>query len=938
MRSWKPPTNEQIEHALSLLQQKEQTRYFFSRLENPLWLAPLRNRGFFTDPPARRRKGEFIVEAPWPEAQYLQRIAAEVPDQVLEVILNLDEVDNERVRQSLLDTISELPDSMLVMLTPTVRTWVTSEWQPLTGDRLIAYIGRLTEAGYEDDAFSVAQRTLTKKLSHDSWRYAHILEQILPGLESLNSIRTVSLLVDLLEQAIRQSKWVYVDHEGICHSETLRTSIGEHEQDRHRDDPANALIDAVRDVSDRAIRGNPESGIAVLDLLESYELDITTRLAMYLAATHRRISHERVSHLLSVESPLQNSSLHYELYHLLEQRFADLPSESQRRLLIEIDRGPTYAQVQAPSDAVRESARRWCLRWLHAIRQALSEEYHAIYLSLIDEFGEPKDPDLLISSSGIMRGDASPKPSNDLAAMSDGDLLLYVRNWTPQGGVFDPSPLGLARALEEVARVDPNRFVRLAPEFSHDVNPLYIRHILYGLRSALKQGAELDWGAILALMSWIANQPRGEVYMRFDSGDLDTNWGACRQEICHVLVTGFKIDCSNGIPFVLAEIAWRVIDEIAGDPEPSPEYEDRYGGDNMDPLTLSINTVRGMAITAAMAYIIWAARNTASPKGSPSPAKSILSIQPATAALLARHLDVGHESSVAVRAVYGRFFPVLLSLDEAWALSMLHDVFPADDAFAALRVAAWNTYVTTNGVYGNVVDALWGEYSAAVDRLLDDEQAHPRHLSPEEKLAEHIMVIHWQGIAAPTGDHSLTERFFEAASPRIRAHAISFVGRSLAATAKPIPEKIVSRLQDLWTQRVESAEIAGTSDSSDEVKEFGSWFACQAFDDTWAVAQLERTLKISGGRIAPEYLVAKGLQRAAMTHPHEAVRCLRHILYSEEPILAFEWAEAIRMVLHSAITGDHLEARRLAEETVNELGSRGVHDYRDLLRIPDDLK
>ena len=51
MKSWKKPTNELIDKALQSTKKVTARKYFFSRLENPLWLKPLAERDCFKYPP-----------------------------------------------------------------------------------------------------------------------------------------------------------------------------------------------------------------------------------------------------------------------------------------------------------------------------------------------------------------------------------------------------------------------------------------------------------------------------------------------------------------------------------------------------------------------------------------------------------------------------------------------------------------------------------------------------------------------------------------------------------------------------------------------------------------------------------------------------------------------------------------------------------------------
>ena len=88
MKSWKPPTNEMIEKILSSVKKETDRQYFFSRLNNPMWLEPLCKRGYFNSPPRLKHlPGGYVQYPNWPELAYLVNIAAEATEQIVSIIL-----------------------------------------------------------------------------------------------------------------------------------------------------------------------------------------------------------------------------------------------------------------------------------------------------------------------------------------------------------------------------------------------------------------------------------------------------------------------------------------------------------------------------------------------------------------------------------------------------------------------------------------------------------------------------------------------------------------------------------------------------------------------------------------------------------------------------------------------------------------------------------
>ena len=126
MGSWHPPTDEELVRLASLVGHLENRSYFFDRLENPEWVVPLKERGFFGDPPAPRPGSEpgSTQFPPWPEGRYLVRMAPLVPDAVAAILANLPRSENPTVTRSLLEVAGALPEKHLQSVGHKVVDWV----------------------------------------------------------------------------------------------------------------------------------------------------------------------------------------------------------------------------------------------------------------------------------------------------------------------------------------------------------------------------------------------------------------------------------------------------------------------------------------------------------------------------------------------------------------------------------------------------------------------------------------------------------------------------------------------------------------------------------------------------------------------------------------------------------------------------------------------
>jgi hypothetical protein len=99
MRSWHAPTEAEITAALARLGQPQERAYFFDRLENPLWVQPLRKAHAFAHPPDPIPADDpgYVSFPSWPEGAYLARIAGDAPDEVTKTLRGLSGNDNPNV-------------------------------------------------------------------------------------------------------------------------------------------------------------------------------------------------------------------------------------------------------------------------------------------------------------------------------------------------------------------------------------------------------------------------------------------------------------------------------------------------------------------------------------------------------------------------------------------------------------------------------------------------------------------------------------------------------------------------------------------------------------------------------------------------------------------------------------------------------------------------
>lgn len=958
MRSWKKPTLEQVDRAMALLVYAEHYRYFFDRLENPEWLKPLWDKGFFKHPPqpVRDKEEGTIRFPPWPEARYLVRMAKHKPELVAKIIREMDDTENASVQSDLGEAALAMPPDISATLVEKALKWAETPYL-LLPEKLGALMSHWAQGGKTEEALRLASVLLdvlpeerpastaeeglyslppTPKPRFDVWHYEQILKKYYLEIVQAAPFPALKLLCNLLDKAIQSSVRQGKGQKGEDLSSIWRPAIEDHPQNIDGD-IKNVLVTGIRDAAEIAVRSGKVPLEEIVTFLEGRQWKVFQRISLHLLRIFREQTKELIAPRLTDHTLFEDVSVQHEYILLLRESFSALSLGDQQTILNWIEEGPDIERFREPWQRGRDRApsekemNHYCeiwqrdrLAWIGP--ENLPEEWRDRYRTLVQQYGKPEHPKF---PEVRWVGPDSPKSAEELKLMSVEEIVTFLKTWQPQENVFrEPSPEGLGRVLASVVAEDPRRFAKQAERF-RELDPTYVRSLFYGLREALeKHKKTFDWVQVLQLCRWVVTQPREIPGRRVHDFEADPDWGWTRKAIAALLAAGFK-GSAGEIPIGHREGVWTILQQLTEDPEPTPEYEARYGGSNMDPATLSINTTRGAAMHALIRYALWVRRYLEKQTNAREHLAKGFEEMSEVRAVLEAHLDPTHDPSLAIRAVYGQWFPWLVLLDEQWAREHTAQIFPLNEEEQTYFDAAWNTYVVFNRPYDNVLDLLREQYSHAVERIGHLRRDMRWPADPDKKLAEHLMEFHWRG-KLPMDDLLLTT-FWEKAPDTLRGHALEFVGRALKQTEEEIPEEIIERLKNLWESRLEQARRSmSPHEFAKELAAFGWWFVSEKFDADWTLDQLIASLQIAG-KMEPVHMVLEQLAKTAETHPLKSVECLKMLVEADtEGWELYVAQDHIQQIIKSALKAPNVKQE--AERVIHYLGSRGFLDYRNLLK------
>ena len=944
MTSWKKPTAESVDKATTRFVVPTYRRYFLDRLKNPEWIGALAERGCFQHPPRPERLGDEIRFPVWPESRYLRRMATLRPEPVAELLGSID-TDNITVLADIAEAALKMPvDNAVDLVEPLVRG-ADLKHRPYNYDGLLGQLAlNLAEGRRFAEAlhlFELLMRVVPDPRAESENSNAirlwdepifDLLTQgfesrffgdIVPGVAAVAPKQVLTISIRALSKHhacwTKQSSHYETPANDSC---LWRPAIEEHVQNSS-DRPSYYLVNVVRDAAARAIAAAPSELSTIVQQLESCEWRILHRVALHLIGRFAEAANSLIVERLASRELFDNTDYHHEYYILLEGHFSELPEEVQGRILSWIQDGPDPARSLARrSDGVCENAEDVHeilsrLRWLYAVRKHLPLPIREEFEHLRATHGDPKHPGFLRCSHPVevFTDFGSPVSADELSRMTVREIVQLLSSWEPDpGSWFANGREGLASAFSEVVRSQADRFSREAMQFQ-DLDLHYQTALLGALEHGAKDGhAGLSWEPILEFCLHILSRLSQSGLREGEGHRLDM-----REErwlgvaIARVVQGGLRAG-EDEIDVRSRDSVWLVIRRLCESRDPADHNQ------GSDVWMVAHGSPRGLGLELAILYALWIHRHAQSEGTEGSETRSF-DTMPEVARMLERKLDARDEPLIALRSLYGEYFPQLLLLDQRWVRSNISLIFPKDHK--PENRAAWATFVTSWRPSDEMLELLRAEYRHAIDQM-GQAAVTAGDRDPDKGLAQHLLQFYWRGALSLGEDDQLLERFFDIAGFDVREHAVEFVGRELRLTESAVPTEYTRRLELLWVWRLEEAE--GSDDAAafgTELRAFISWLSARKFDDGWALEQFGKTLEVVGGGEQHIYGLWTTLRELALEHPLSVVRILGLVVGSENGGESIPYAgETIIQILESVLKSGHVEAAAEAREIAEDLGRR----------------
>jgi hypothetical protein len=967
MKSWKPPTNEMIEKVLSSVKKETDRQYFFSRLKNPLWVGPLRERGYFNNPPGMKQLPDGYVQYPhWPELSYLAAIAEEATDQVVEIILSLPKTDNPRVYDDVLAIALKLEGQKSAELLPKLIEYIELD-NLFLAHRYPELLQLWTDQGNIDEALEIAKllvffredprtrdkQQLRKKKPNSwgtslepappfhQWEYQQILEKGVRPLAEHKPYLVARLLIDAVASMIRLGMHPedFEKARDQDYSEIWCPRLDK--PDRDYQDVKEVLVQTLTYACEQVYSKAPESIDALDQALRNHRWRVFKRLRRHLYALYPNDQTlPWIREQILGRDDFSKSEHHYEFQLMIrkasEHFGPQLLSEDERKSIFDtILSGPskeTFREWMGESysnEAFQERQRYFHRLQLRPFSALLSGDVRRYFDELEGEAQAKAVTDDSYSPYGRVTGGTvsyrSPKSVEDLESLTDEELLAYLNdwdeehrdkdNWLVEINIF--ALVGVFQSLfKEKIVHDGERLSFWITNRDRIARPIYVAAMLKAMLELVKEKNFENLEQWIEFCAWVllhsdSVRVEGQPEPRDESQD-HPDWGSSRQAVvdfidaCVNKDTDAPVSARNGLADLLQKVCSQFDWRLDHDRPVLPNRD--------DPITEAINNTRSRALESLVNFGFWVRRHL--------PTDNL----PEVTDILAKRIADDTEISLTrpEHALLGMHFGNLCALNRDWAAQQREIFFPQGNE--SIWRDAFGSYIRFNRPVKLVFEILRGEFEYAIDNLntLTAEKDSGKKLV--DRLGQHLFIYYLWEVYPLAGDESLLEPFYDKTNDDRKRWAQLFdhIGLSLKNSGRHLDKALTDRIIAFFDWRFEVAEPL-------ELQKFTFWLKAECLDPDWRLQSYSKILNLKRGKDAELSLQVRALNKLLPDHLGLVVECFAKITDSmDQGTQMYISTDEAKAILKAGFNADAPKIRDNAERARENLLRLGRFDYLDV--------
>ena len=957
-----------IERLFTLIERRGANyTFFFDQATDPSWIPFLMDREYFSNPPGLEQTDSGQIDAPyWWPIHYLSKVALKAPDQVVEILLGIPRVDNPRVKFRILEIARQLPGAQSVKLKPRVLDVGTRDlpFLDLWYSQLLAHWTNENEieatldlaamlVQFEPDPQLESKRNRYVELGLDwnppvtpvprleEWQYREMFENGVRPLAEKEPYAVAFVLCEAADKMIQlRTQEDPHSEESDDFSEVWCGRLGK--VDDNYEQSSNVLIEGLTFSCEKVFSKVPGSVAELDECLRSKRWAIFKRLRQHLYALFpSEQTKPGIREFMLGKEDYGLWTHRYEFQQMLRSacdHFGEelLSREERERIFDAILSGPPkehYIEQWGDgfSEELFEQRRRHFHRTqLNPFSAILFGTYADYYRELNDDGVQDISDDNYLLFGDVKVGTVrpqSPRASEELATLTDRDLLEYINQWNEEHRyeiegsgdewLVEVNIEALADAFKGVFREsilpDNGRLGFWIEHLEEIERTIFVRAMVNAMEDHVKERKVDKLDRSLAVCEWVLSHPDQDPAEGSRYGEQSRNtphWHSSRRavgdfvEACIEAGADVTVSASHQLTKLLdalcTEFDWRLDNN-------QPILLDRH-----EPFTEAINNTRSRALGSLVKFGLRLREK--------DPETDISSVLETLEKRFSQ--DAEFPLSPPEHAILGVNYGGMLALDAAWTAAHKADIFPQHDPDGWR--ATFGSLLHFTRPHIQIFESLRGQFAFAVENLPYPESKDNPRASLTDKLGQHLFIYYLWGIYPLNGGNSLLDLFFEKTSGKPERwgalfHHVGFILRN----AKQLDQNPKDRFMSFFEWRLEQG-------SPEELKEFWFWLESECLDVDWRLDAFSKTLDICQPEGTRVYSEVKKLSEFLQYQPGKVVECFAKLTDNIGSDTFNIQVEPAKRILKIGLESTEEDVRKNAARAYENLLKRGRSDLLDL--------
>ena len=887
-----------IDRILSLIERRGANfAFFFKRVTetaDAAWIPILDNRGYFAHPPNTEPIGDGRVNFPfWWPIRFLANMSNHAPDEVIEIVSRLPEVDNPKVYDDILDIALRLHGEQSTKLKPKILEYTGIEYQ-WYADRyadllahwtaenqiqaalellqiLVKFVPdpqskyKQTQRKENPDDWTTSQKTnddyfkegfnlprLLKPVPRfDEWKYVKVLEKGVRPLIEKEPLKVACILIDATADMIRLHKDQDELDKGKDEDASEIWWPRLDEQDSNYHDAKTALVYALTFASEKVYETSPGS-IGDLDkVLRKQRWKVFRRLRQHLYILHpNEQTKPWIRELILNHGDYARWNYPYEFQRMIriacEHFGTELLTEEERTPIFNAIRfGPSKENFrksmgdQFTEELFMQRQRHFQMMQFKPFVSVLFGEFSTYFQELEVEAAKQISDETyspVICRVGMI-SDRSPRSREELATLPNEELLTYINEWQEEhhdkdDWLVEINIAALAEAFQTV--------------FSKSIIPDTNR-----LRFWLDNRERIERPIyIRAMVDEMKKRVRAKNFDKLNEWLMFCEWILSHQDQYPEEDTGLsdesrehphwhssrravgdflEVCIKKDVPISVQRQLSKLLEMLCTQLDCRLDRNKPVLLPHDDQLTEAFNNTRSRALRNLVDFGFWLQRHD--PESNVSAATAIFEKRFAP--------KTEHPLSLPERAILGQNYGRIFSLDGTWATEHKADFFPKDELPAWLQ--AFGSFLSfhhpSNPTFE--IEILRDDFDFALEHLDDFKKQESFGEKPIDTLGRHLFAYYLSEVYPLNGKESLLERYYQNTDDNrvYWANLFDYLGKWLNNSGRALDDTLQKKIIEFFDWRLEVGEPT-------ELQEFFFWLKTECMDAEWRLKAYSRILDV----------------------------------------------------------------------------------------------